>query len=101
MDDAGHIGLRELDAPDHFTFVSHEETLKSSHPPRQISFRAGARTTGLHKARRRGRGADWQSAVSPIGNRQGVRLFAAFYCRRVSAECHSAIQPIANRRYKA
>jgi sugar phosphate isomerase/epimerase len=53
------------------------------------------------------RSADWQSAVSPVGNRQSRPLShrASFIPLRRAhqagalAECHSAIQPIANRRY--
>ncbi|MEY2408047.1 MAG: hypothetical protein QOF48_717, partial [Verrucomicrobiota bacterium] len=55
----------------------------------------------------RRRSADWQSAVSPVANRQSRPLShsASFIPLRRShqagafAECHSAIQPIANRRY--
>ncbi len=45
------------------------------------------------------RSADWQSAVSPIGNRQSVRKVVTRGNCGDHAECHSAIQQIANLRY--
>jgi hypothetical protein len=46
-----------------------------------------------------GRSADFQSAVSPICNRQRVRYSKGARVLRRSAECNSAIRQIENLRY--
>ena len=43
--------------------------------------------------------ADFQSAVSPICNRQGLEFSEGAYVSRRLAECNSAIQQIENLRY--
>ena len=45
------------------------------------------------------RSADFQSAVSPICNRQSVEKFQRCRLGRSAAECNSAIQQITNLRY--
>src|SRR5688572_582633 len=47
----------------------------------------------------RTRGADFQSAVSPIFNRHSVDTFHRVRSRQRAAECNSATEQIANLRY--
>ena len=50
--------------------------------------------------RRERRSADFQSAVSPICNRQDTGLLLPRPVSAGSAECNSAIRPIENLRYE-
>jgi hypothetical protein len=62
---------------------------------------------GLARSRERRRSADWQSAVSRIGNPPGVSLrrapetFSRAVPCRLPADCQSATQQVANLRYFA